>query len=41
MGVGLLPGHLDAFEARGAGIADERRDGYDKKYEYSDAIKGA
>jgi hypothetical protein len=41
MGVGLLQAHLNAFDAIGAGIADERRDGYDKQYEYADAIKGA
>jgi len=41
MGRGLLKAHLEAFERVGAGIADERRDGYDKQYEYADAIKGA
>ncbi|MDR0377886.1 MAG: hypothetical protein LBH70_08850 [Spirochaetaceae bacterium] len=41
MGVGLLKAYLEAFEAIGAGIADKRRDGYDKRYEYADAIKGA
>jgi hypothetical protein len=41
MGVGLLKAHLEAFDAIGAGIADKRRDGYDKQYDYADAIKGA
>jgi hypothetical protein len=41
MGVGLLQAYLDTCNAIGAGIADERRDGYDKKYEYADATKGA
>ena len=41
MGVGLLKAHLQAFDAIGDGIADKRRDGYDKQYEYADAIKGA
>jgi len=41
MGVGLLKAHLEAFDAVGAGIADKRREGYDKQYEYADAIKGA
>ena len=40
MGEGLLKAHLKAFDAIGSGIADERRDGFDKKYEYADAIKG-
>ena len=41
MGRGLLKAHLEGFERVGAGIADERRNGYDKQYEYADAIKGA
>jgi hypothetical protein len=41
MGRGLLPAHLDAFDAVGAHIADKRREGYDKQYEYADTIKGA
>jgi len=41
MGVGLLKAHLEAFDAIGAGIIDRRREGYDKQYEYADAIKGA
>ncbi|MCL1991890.1 MAG: hypothetical protein FWG66_02960, partial [Spirochaetes bacterium] len=41
MGRGLLEAHLDAFDKIGAGTADERREGYDKQYEYGDAIKGA
>ena len=41
MGLGLLKAHLEAFDAVGAGIADKRREGYDKQYEYADAIKGA
>ncbi len=41
MGVGLLKAHLEAFDAIGAGITDLRREGYDKQYEYADAIKGA
>src|SRR5215469_11695352 len=41
MGVGLLKAHLEAFDAIGAGIIDNRRNGYDKQYEYADAIKGA
>lgn len=41
MGVGLLAAHLEAFDAIGAGIVDKRREGYDKRYEYADAIKGA
>jgi len=41
MGRGLLQAHLKAFDGVGAGIADERREGYDKQYEYADAIKGA
>jgi hypothetical protein len=41
MGRGLLQAHLEAFDKVGAGIADERREGYDKQYEYADAIKGA
>src|SRR5215510_11082334 len=41
MGAGLLKAHLEAFDAIGAGITDNRRDGYDKQYEYADAIKGA
>jgi len=41
MGVGLLKAHLEAFDAIGAGIKDQRREGYDKQYEYADAIKGA
>jgi len=32
---------MEAFDAIGSGIADKRRDGYDKQYEYADAIKGA
>jgi len=32
---------LEAFDAIGAGIKDQRREGYDKQYEYADAIKGA
>jgi hypothetical protein len=41
MGAGLLRAHLEAFDAAGAGIADKRREGYDRQYEYADAIKGA
>ena len=41
MGRGLLQVHLEAFDKVGEGIADKRREGYDKQYEYSDAIKGA
>ncbi|MDR0377133.1 MAG: hypothetical protein LBH70_04990, partial [Spirochaetaceae bacterium] len=41
MGVGLLKAHLETFDAIGNGITDKRRDGYDKQYEYADAIKGA
>ena len=41
MGKGLLQAHLEAFDRVGAGVADKRREGYDKQYEYSDAIKGA
>jgi hypothetical protein len=41
MGTGLLQAHLEAFDTVGASIADERREGYDKQYEYADAIKGA
>src|SRR5215469_353 len=41
MGLGLLRTHLDAFDVIGSGIADRRREGYDKQYEYADAIKGA
>ena len=41
MGSGLLQAHLEAFDKIGAGITDTRREGYDKQYEYSDAIKGA
>ena len=41
MGRGLLQAHLEAFDKVGAGVADGRREGYDKQYEYSDAIKGA
>ena len=41
MGLGILKAQLEAFEAIGAGIADNRREGYDKQYEYADAIKGA
>ncbi|MDR0264467.1 MAG: ISNCY family transposase [Sphingobacterium sp.] len=41
MGRGLLQTHLDAFNKVGARITDERRAGYDKQYEYADAIKGA
>lgn len=41
MGRGLLQTHLEAFDKVGAGITDERRKGYDKQYEYADAIKGA
>ena len=41
MGRGLLQAHLEAFDKVGAGIVDTRREGYDKQYEYSDAIKGA
>jgi hypothetical protein len=41
MGRGLLKAHLEAFEKIGAGIADNRREGYDKQYDYADAIKGA
>jgi hypothetical protein len=41
MGKGLLPAHLEAFDRIGASIADKRREGYDKQYEYADAIKGA
>jgi hypothetical protein len=32
---------LEAFDRIGASIADKRREGYDKQYEYADAIKGA
>jgi hypothetical protein len=32
---------LEAFDRIGARIADKRREGYDKQYEYADAIKGA
>jgi hypothetical protein len=35
MGKGILQAHLEAFEKAGAGIADERREGYDKQYEYN------
>ncbi|MDR1252234.1 MAG: ISNCY family transposase, partial [Treponema sp.] len=38
---GLLQTHLDAFDTAGAHIADKRREGYDKQYEYADALKGA
>jgi hypothetical protein len=31
MGRGLLQAHLEAFDKVGAGIADERREGYDKR----------
>ena len=41
MGTGLFKAHLEAFDAIGAGTADKRREGYDKQYEYADAIKGA
>jgi hypothetical protein len=41
MGRGLLQVHLDAFDTVGAHIADKRREGYDKQYEYADALKGA
>jgi hypothetical protein len=41
MGRGLLQTHLEAFDRVGAGIVDNRREGYDKQYEYADAIKGA
>ncbi|MDR1105900.1 MAG: hypothetical protein LBL44_06045, partial [Treponema sp.] len=41
MGVGLLQTHLDTFDTVGAHIADKRREGYDKQYEYADALKGA
>ena len=41
MGEGLLKAHLESFDAIGAGINDRRREGYDKQYEYADAIKGA
>ncbi len=41
MGIGLLKAHLEAFDTIGAGIKDQRREGYDKQYEYADAIKGA
>ena len=41
MGLGILKAQLEAFEAIGADIADNRREGYDKQYEYADAIKGA
>jgi hypothetical protein len=41
MGRGLLRLQLDALDKVGAGIADERRAGYDKQYEYADALKGA
>ena len=41
MGRGLLQAHLEAFDKIGAGVADNRREGYDKQYEYADAIKGA
>jgi hypothetical protein len=40
MGRGLLQAHLEAFDRIGARIADKRREGYDKQYEYADAIKG-
>jgi hypothetical protein len=39
--VRLLKAHPEVFEAIGKGIADTRQDGYDKRYEYADAIKGA
>jgi hypothetical protein len=41
MGRGLIQAHLEAFKQIGMGIADGRREGYDKQYEYEDAIKGA
>jgi hypothetical protein len=41
MGKGLLQVHLDAIDTVGARVADTRREGYDKQYEYADAIKGA
>ena len=41
MGRELLRAHLDAFEKIWAGLAGKRREGYDKQYEYSDAIKEA
>ena len=41
MGRGLLQAHLEAFDKIGAGKVDTRREGYDKQYEYADAIKGA
>lgn len=41
MGRGLLQAHLDSFEKIGAATADKRREGYDKQYDYEDAIKGA
>ena len=41
MGWGLLQAHLDAFDKIGEGIVDNRREGYDKQYDYADAIKGA
>ena len=41
MGRGLLQAQLEALDKVGAGIADKRREGYDKQYEYADAIKGA
>jgi hypothetical protein len=41
MGRGLLQAHLEAFDKVGAGVADKRREGYDKQYDYADAIKGA
>jgi hypothetical protein len=40
MGGELLQAHLEAFDKAGAGVADERREGYDKQYEYAGAIKG-
>ena len=39
MGKGLLQAHLEAFEKIGAGVADERREGYDRQYEYQKARK--
>ena len=41
MGVGLLKAHLEAFDVIGTAVNDHRRNGYDKQYEYADAIKGA
>jgi len=41
MGLGLLKAQLEAFDVVEAGIADKRRDGYDKRCEYADATKGA